>query len=237
MAKQDIGCARPTGSVVGQEAPAESITQPARKKEMPVNRIMVGRKAPDFVAPAYHKGAFTQIKLSDLLGKWVVLCFYPGDFTFVCTTEIAATSAKYSEFQALGVEFMSVSVDSQFVHKIWDENELSKMVDGGVPFPMISDAAGHLGAAYGVYDDEAGVDVRGRFIIDPDGIVQAMEVVTPPVGRRVEETIRQIQAFQHVRASGGTELTPSGWTPGKKTLKPGPDLVGRIWEVWKPGDE
>ena len=129
---------------------------------------------------------------------------------------------------------MSVSVDSQFVHKMWDEQELSKMVDGGIPFHMIADAAGHLGTAYGVYDDEAGVDVRGRFIIDPDGMIQAMEVLTPPVGRKVEETLRQIQAFQHVRATGGAEVTPSGWGPGDPVLKPGPDLVGKVWEVWKP---
>jgi peroxiredoxin (alkyl hydroperoxide reductase subunit C) len=132
---------------------------------------------------------------------------------------------------------MAVSVDSQFAHKIWDETELSKMVDGGIPFAMIADAAGHLGTAYGVYDDEAGVDVRGRFIIDPDGFVQGMEVLTPPVGRKVEESLRQIKAFQHVRDTGGAEVTPSGWEPGKKVLKPGPDLVGHVWEVWKPGDE
>lgn len=130
-----------------------------------------------------------------------------------------------------------MSVDSQFVHKMWDDYELSKMIEGGVPFAMISDAAGHLGTAYGVYDDQAGVDVRGRFIIDPDGVIQAMEVLTPPVGRRVDETIRQIKAFQHVRAAKGAEVMPSGWEPGKKTLKPGPDLVGHVWEVWNPKDE
>ncbi len=137
----------------------------------------------------------------------------------------------------MGVEVLAVSVDSQFVHKIWDEEELSKMVEGGIPYPMISDSAGHVGAAYGVYDDEAGVDVRGRFIIDPDGFVQAMEVLTPPVGRKVEEAIRQIKAFQHVRETEGAEATPSGWEPGKTVLKPGPDLVGHVWEVWKPGEQ
>jgi alkyl hydroperoxide reductase subunit AhpC len=137
----------------------------------------------------------------------------------------------------LGVEVLSVSVDTQFVHKMWDETELSKMVDGGIPFPMIADAAGHLGTAFGVYDDEAGVNVRGRFIIDPDGVIQGMEVLTPSVGRKVEESLRQIKAFQHVRATGGAEVTPSGWEPGKKVLKPGPELVGHVWEVWKPGDE
>ncbi len=126
-----------------------------------------------------------------------------------------------------------MSVDSIFVHKMWNDNELSKMVKGGVPFPMLSDAGGKVGTIYGIYDEIGGVETRGRFIIDPDGIIQGYEVLTPPVGRNVKETIRQLQAFQHVRNSKGTEATPSGWRPGKMTLKPGPDLVGKVWEVWK----
>jgi alkyl hydroperoxide reductase subunit AhpC len=129
---------------------------------------------------------------------------------------------------------LSMSTDSHFTHKIWQEEELSKMVEGGVPFPMLSDGGGRIGTAYGVYDKEAGVDIRGRFLIDPDGVVQAMEVLTPPVGRNVDELIRQVQAFQHVRATEGAEATPSGWVPGKPTLKPGPALVGKVWEEWKP---
>jgi peroxiredoxin (alkyl hydroperoxide reductase subunit C) len=149
---------------------------------------------------------------------------------------VSAVADKYPVFQELGVDVYSVSVDSQFVHKVWNDNELSKMVEGGVPFPMISDAGGNLGKIYGVYDDQAGVDVRGRFIIDPDGVIQGMEVLTPPVGRNVEETIRQIKAFQLVRATKGKEVTPSGWQPGKTTLKPGPDLVANVWKFWKPRD-
>ena len=126
-----------------------------------------------------------------------------------------------------------MSIDSVFVHKMWNDKELSKMVDGGIPFPMLSDAGGKVGTVYRIYDENAGVETRGRFIIDPDGVVQGYEVLTPPVGRNVSESIRQIQAFQHVRNSKGTEATPSGWQPGKMTLKPGPDLVGKVWEVWK----
>ena len=129
---------------------------------------------------------------------------------------------------------MSMSVDSVFVHKIWQEQELSKMVDGGVPYPMLSDAGGKVGEVYGVYDEGAGVDIRGRFLIDPDGVVQAMEVLAPPVGRNVDELVRQVQAFQHVRKTGGKEVCPSGWQPGNPVLKPGPDLVGKVWTVWKP---
>ena|SRR6056297_2029396 len=126
-----------------------------------------------------------------------------------------------------------MSVDSVFVHKMWDEHELSKMVKGGIPFPMMSDGGGKVGTVYGIYDEDAGVETRGRFIIDPDGNVQGYEVLTPPVGRNVNESIRQVQAFQHVRNSKGSEALPSGWKPGKLTLKPGPDLVGKVWEVWK----
>ena len=126
-----------------------------------------------------------------------------------------------------------MSVDSIYVHKMWVDNELSKMVPGGIPFPMLSDGGGKVGSVYGVYNEDMGVNTRGRFIIDPDGIVQAYEILTDPVGRNVMESIRQIQAFQYVRKSEGTEATPAGWKPGKQTLKSGPDLVGKVWEVWK----
>ncbi len=134
--------------------------------------------------------------------------------------------------RGLGVEVLAVSTDSRFSHKIWQEEELAKMVPGGVPYPMLADAGGKIGAVYGVYDEVAGVNIRGRFIIDPDGVIQAMEVLTPAVGRNVAELIRQVKAFQHVRQTG--EATPSGWQPGKPTLKPGPGLVGQVWKEWKP---
>ena len=121
-----------------------------------------------------------------------------------------------------------------FTHKMWDDHELSKMItEGKVPFPMLSDGGGAVGSIYGVYDDGAGVDVRGRFIIDPDGVVQGFEVLTPAVGRNVSESLRQIQAFQLVRESNGTQATPSGWSPGKPVLNPSPALVGKVWEEWK----
>lgn len=116
---------------------------------------------------------------------------------------------------------------------MWNDNELSKMVGKDIPFPMLSDQNGTIGKMYGIYDEDSGVETRGRFIIDPDGNIQGFEVLTPPVGRNVSETIRQIQAFQLVREFGGSQATPSGWKPGKKTLKPGPDLVGNVWKEWK----
>jgi peroxiredoxin (alkyl hydroperoxide reductase subunit C) len=126
-----------------------------------------------------------------------------------------------------------MSCDSVFVHKMWVEHELSKMVTAGtIPFPMLSDGGGKVGTMYGIHDEEGGVDVRGRFLIDPDGNVQAFEVLSPPVGRNVSESLRQIQGYQLVRETNGAQVTPSGWAPGKPTLNPGPDLVGRVWENW-----
>ncbi len=144
---------------------------------------------------------------------------------------MSAVAVKQDEFKALDVQVLAASTDSHFTHKIWQAEELSKMVKGGFPFPMLSDAGGKIGRVYGIYDEAAGVNIRGRFLIDPDGIIQAMEVMTPPVGRNVAELIRQVKAFQHVRQTG--EATPAGWQPGRLTLKPGPDLVGKVWEVWK----
>lgn len=228
------GCARPQAKVknVLEETVGVSFDSKEEKKSM----IKVGRPVPNFELSGYHKGEFKQFSLDEFKGKWVLLCFYPGDFTFVWATEVSAVADEYSELQALGAEVLSVSVDSVFVHKMWDDHELSKMVDGGIPFPMLSDQGGIVGEMYGVYDADAGVEMRGRFIIDPDGVLQGFEVLTPPVGRNVSETARQLQAFQLVRESQGTEATPSGWKPGKKTLKPGPELVGNVWKEWKVTD-
>ena len=149
---------------------------------------------------------------------------------------MSAVADAFPKLQQLDTDVIAISVDSQFVHKVWFEEELSKMVPS-IPFPLVSDGGGHIGRLYGVFDEAGGVNIRGRFIIDPDGVVQAMEVMTPPVGRAIAETIRQLQAFQLVRATKGAEACPAGWQPGKPTLKPGPDLVGKVWKVWQPGDK
>jgi len=147
---------------------------------------------------------------------------------------LSAVAGSHKTLKKLGVQVLSVSTDSTFVHKIWEEEELSKMTQDGIPWPMLSDGTGNIGRAYGVHDESGGVNIRGRFLIDPDGVVQAMEVLAPPVGRKIEETIRQVQAFQYVRKMKGTEACPAGWEPGDKTLKPGPELVGKVWQVWQP---
>lgn len=139
---------------------------------------------------------------------------------------------RYPELKELDVEVLSISVDSVHSHKVWHEQELEKMVEGGIPFPMLSDPGGKVGQIYGVYEEDAGVNIRGRFLIDPNGIIQAVEILTAPVGRNSDEMIRQIKAYQHQQSTG--EVMPAGWTPGKPTLKPGVDLTGRVWEQWKP---
>ena len=224
------GCARPTSVV---KKPKMEVIKEIKEER---NMIQVGKPAPDFELAGYHEGEFKQFSLSEFKGKWVLLCFYPGDFTFVWATEISAVADKYNKFKELGAEVLSVSVDSVFVHKMWNDNELSKMVEGGIPYPMLSDQGGKIGSLYGVYDEDAGVEMRGRFIIDPDGVIQGFEVLTPPVGRNVSESFRQLQAFQLVRNAKGTEATPSGWKPGKKTLKPNTALVGNVWKEWKVSD-
>lgn len=194
--------------------------------------LMVGKTVPDFEAQAYFPVDKTieKVKLSDYRGQWVLLCFYPADFTFVCPTEINAVAGVYEELQKLEVEVLAISTDTVFSHKVWhEESELIKPVK----FPMVSDSKGEISRLYEVYDEDEGTAVRGRFIIDPDGILRAVEVVYPNVGRNVKELIRQIKAFQYVRKNPN-EIAPAGWQPGRKTFKPSIDIAGKVYEVWKP---
>ena len=194
--------------------------------------LMVGKEVPDFETEAFfpEEGASDKIKLSDYRGKWVVLCFYPADFTFVCPTEINAMARAYDELKKMGVEVISMSTDSVFSHKVWHEtSELIKPVK----FTMGADPTGEVSKLYEVYDEESGTAVRGRFIIDPDGILKGVEVLYPNVGRNVKELIRQIKAFQYVREHPD-QVAPAGWEPGKKTFKPEMKIAGKVYTVWKP---
>jgi alkyl hydroperoxide reductase subunit AhpC len=145
---------------------------------------------------------------------------------------LTAVAVKYKDLQEMGAEILAISVDSPYTHKVWQEGELSKMVDGGLPYPMLSDPGGVIGQMYDVYDELDGVDMRGRFLIDPDGVIQAIEVLAPAIGRNVAEMIRQVKAGAHVRDTG--EATPAGWEPGKKTLKPEAGRAGKVCEIWAP---
>ena len=148
---------------------------------------------------------------------------------------MAAVAVKYPAFRELGAEVLTVSVDSVTTHKEWHEKELSRMVEGGALYHMISDPEGKIGSFFGVYDARAGLDLRSHFLIDPQGIVQAMEVLAAPIGRNVAEILRQLRALKHHQATG--EFMPCGWEPGKPTLAQEADRIsisGKVWELWKP---
>jgi alkyl hydroperoxide reductase subunit AhpC len=148
---------------------------------------------------------------------------------------MAAVAVKYPAFRELGTEVLAVSVDSVTTHKEWHEKELSRMVEGGALYPMISDPEGKIGALFGVYDAKAGLDLRSHFLIDPQGVVQAMEILAAPIGRNVPEILRQLRALQHHQTTG--EFMPCGWEPGKPTLAKKTDpssISGKVWEIWKP---
>lgn len=202
-----------------------------------MNRIpFVGEVAPDFKAVAFHEGRQAEISLSRYRGQWVVLIFYPGDFTCVCPTEIAAVAVKYPAFREIGAEVVAVSTDPLDHHREFEEKELARMVPGGVRFPLISDPLGEIGSLYGVYDAAQRAEMRSHFIIDPDGIIQSLEMVAAPLGRSVTEILRQVRALREHRATG--RMTPCGWEPGKPTLIV-VDESGeqkKPWEEWKPRD-
>ncbi len=187
--------------------------------------IKINEKAPDFTEDAYVKGdEIKKISLSDYKGKWVVLFFYPADFTFVCPTELGDLAANYAKFKALGAEIISVSTDTAFVHKAWHDNsETIKNIE----FPMLADPARRVCNAYGTLIDQEGLSLRATFIIDPDGVLKAFEFHDNNIGRNTDEIIRKIQAADFVRKNKGN-VCPMNWKPGAKTLKPGINLVGKI---------
>lgn len=186
--------------------------------------IKINEKAPEFTSDAFHNEQINRISLKDYKGKWVVLFFYPADFTFVCPTELGELADHYEELKKLNTEVLSVSVDTAFVHKAWhDESSTIKKID----YPMIADPTHTICNAYGTLIETEGLSLRATFIIDPKGIVKTIEIHDNSIGRSVEELIRKIEAAQFVEKNGG-EVCPASWKPGKKTLKPGLDMVGKI---------
>lgn len=180
---------------------------------------LVQKEAPNFTAEAVVGGDFKTIKLSDYKGKWVCLFFYPLDFTFVCPTEITAFSDRYEEFKKLGSEVFGCSVDSKFTHLAWTNTPRNKGGLGQINFPLLSDVKKTISADYGVLLD-AGIALRGLFLINPEGKVVYQVVHDLGVGRSIDEVLRVIQAFQHSAKTG--EVCPMDWTPGKPTMKPDP---------------
>ena len=181
---------------------------------------LVGYEAPDFSAEAVFDQEFQDIKLSDYRGKYVVLFFYPLDFTFVCPTEITAFSDRYEEFAKLNTEVLGCSVDSKFSHLAWLQTDRNDGGLGDLNYPLVSDLKREITEAYDVlYED--GTALRGLYIIDREGVIQHSTVNNAPFGRSVDETLRVLQAIQHVQ-NNPDEVCPAGWTPGAATMKPDP---------------
>jgi len=198
---------------------SHSISTNMASTSAPAAPLQPGMKAPNFDATAVVDGQFKNVKLSDYAGKYVVLFFYPMDFTFVCPTEIIAFSDRAAEFKALGCEVVACSCDSQFSHLAWIETPRQK---GGLGSPMnipiLADKNLAISRAYGVLKEDEGISFRGLFLIDGNGTLRQITVNDLPVGRSVDETLRLVQAFQFTDAHG--EVCPAGWRPGAKTIKP-----------------
>ena len=170
--------------------------------------LQVGQKAPDFAGQALMPdGSFKDVRLSDYKGRWVVLFFYPLDFTFVCPTEIKSFDKHYAEFKKLGAEVIAASTDSVYSHKAWTEHGLGK-----VQFPILADTGHKVSRGFNVLIEDKGIALRGTFVIDPNGILKSAVINDLPVGRSVEETVRTLQALQTGK------LTGCEWKPGEKTL-------------------
>ncbi|ALP54665.1 alkyl hydroperoxide reductase [Candidatus Tenderia electrophaga] len=187
--------------------------------------VLVGRPAPDFTAAAVMPdGSINEeFKLSDLKGKHVVLFFWPLDFTFVCPSEIIAHDHRLEEFKARGVEVVGVSIDSQYTHYAWRETPVDKGGIGKVKFPIVADVKHEITNAYDVSHPDAGVAMRGSFLIDKDGIVQHQQINNLPLGRNVDEMLRIVDALQFTEEHG--EVCPAGWQKGQEGMKPNAEGV------------
>ena len=185
---------------------------------------MIGQEIGDFTVTAYKDGEFFEVSKDDLKGKWSVFFFYPGDFTFVCPTELEDLAENYEKFQKIGCDIYSVSTDSEFVHKAWhDKSEKIKKIE----YPMLSDRAFALSKQFGVLKEADGQSQRGAFLINPDLDVVLYEVSADGIGRNAHELLRKLQAAQYVDKYGD-QVCPANWAPGQDTLKPGIDLVGNL---------
>ena len=177
-----------------------------------------------FNATAYHNDKFVPVSEADLKGKWSVVFFYPADFTFVCPTELGDLADLYPEFKKLGVEVYSVSTDTHFTHKAWhDTSDTIKKI----AYPMIGDPTGTITRNFGVMIEEAGLADRGTFVIDPQGVIQIVEINAGGIGRDALELLRKVKAAQYVASHPG-EVCPAKWKEGDATLAPSLDLVGKI---------
>jgi peroxiredoxin (alkyl hydroperoxide reductase subunit C) len=197
-----------------------------------VSFVRIGETVPDYEFEIYHKDDNKTVKFSDYRGKWVVLMFYPGDFTFVCPTELEDMAKLYPEFQKINAEVISFSTDTVWVHKAWHD---TSPAIGQVTYPMGSDPSGKISYAFGtlieggdlIHTADEGQTLRGTFVIDPAGVLRTMEVHDNAIGRRAADTLRKVKAAQYVETHPGN-VCPANWEEGDDTLEPGMGLVGKI---------
>ncbi len=185
---------------------------------------MINKKAPEFKAKALQENQINEINLSDYKGKWVVLFFYPADFSFICPTELGELAENYELLKSMNVEVLSISTDTEFAHKAWHDSSLTI---NKIRFPMVADSTRKISKDYGCYIYEEGLSLRATFIVNPEGIIKAYEFHDNSIGRSIEELIRKIQAAQFVEENKGM-VCPINWKPGKMALKPELDLIGKI---------
>lgn len=186
--------------------------------------IQINQKVPDFSAKAYHNDEETAVHLSDFKNKWVVMIFYPADFTFVCPTELEEAADHYDEFKKIGAEVLAISTDKVETHKAW--HDVSPAI-AKVKYPMLADPTGALSRMFGVYNEEEGMALRGTFIIDPKGMLKTIEINNNDIGRSTKELLRKLKAAIYVSKHPG-KVCPASWEEGEDVLKPGLDLVGKI---------
>jgi len=193
--------------------------------------VSVGQKVPAFELTTYDPatadfGKFVFDPVSKT-GRWTILVFYPADFTFVCPTELADIAAVQDKFKDLGYDLVGVSTDTQFAHFAWLSSE--KLL-AGVKYPLAADPTGRISRLFGVYDEGSGLALRGTFVISPDGLLVSSEVNFYNVGRNAHELLRKAEANAYLRTHPN-EACPAKWTPGAKTLTPGKNLVGKVYEA------
>ena len=185
---------------------------------------LINTKVLPFTAQAYKNGESIEVTEKDIDGKWAIFFFYPADFTFVCPTELGDLQDKYAELQERGVEVFSVSTDTHFVHKAWQD---ASETIGKIEYAMIGDPNGVVTNNFDVMRPDQGLADRATFIVDPDGIIQAVEITAEGIGRDAESLLRKVKAAQYVRDNPG-EVCPAKWKEGEKTLAPSLSLVGKI---------
>ncbi len=186
--------------------------------------VKIGEEIPDFELEAFHNNGIEKVRLSNYRGKWLVLIFYPADFTFICPTELEEIADNYEQFKGSNAEVLSLSTDTAYVHKAW--HDISPAIKK-VMYPMLADPSGIVSRAFGTYIEDEGLSLRATFIIDPDGILKAIEMHDNSIGRNYKEILRKLQAAKFVRENSG-QVCPASWEPGKETLKPSVELVGKI---------